>query len=455
MTTGTHNQPQQLPRVLSATNALAIVVGIIIGSGIFLVPREMMAAVGSSRMVYLVWITGGLLSLFGAMSYAELAAMKPRVGGEYAFLHDAYGPLIAFLYTWTWTTIAKPASIATIAAGLLRVLGTFSAFSFLGTPAIAHLLWSQVLAIAATWLITGLNVVSTLESANVQTALTWLKVLMIVVIAGFCFTSMQHGSLHNFATSFHGARGGISGFMVALIAALWAYDGWSDVSQMAGEVKQPQRSLPLALVGGVAIVGGLYMLTNAAIQYVLPADAIAAADRPAADALRLVAGNAGAALVSIGMAVSICATFVGSSLSGARVPFAAAQDRLFPSALAKIHPRFHTPWASLVMQGALSTLLLLAIGKFQALFSLAIFSEWLFYALTTATVFVFRAREPETPRPYRVTGYPVVPALFVLAALALLVFSFMDQPRNSLIGAAVILCGIPVHYLFQRSQQAQ
>lgn len=455
MTPANHDQPQQLPRVLSATNALAIVVGIIIGSGIFLVPREMMAAVGSSRMVYLVWITGGLLSLFGAMSYAELAAMKPRVGGEYAFLHDAYGPLTAFLYTWTWTMIAKPASIATIAAGLLRVLGTFSAFSFLGTPAIAHLLWSQVLAIAATWLITGLNVVSTLDSANVQTTLTWLKVLMIVVIAGFCFTSMQHGSLHNFATSFHGARGGVAGFMVALIAALWAYDGWSDVSQMAGEVKQPQRSLPIALVGGVAIVGGLYMLTNAAIQYVLPADAIAAADRPAAGALRLVAGNAGAALVSIGMAISICATFVGSSLSGARVPFAAAQDRLFPSALAKIHPRFHTPWASLVMQGALSTLLLLAIGKFQALFSLAIFSEWLFYALTTATVFVFRAREPETPRPYRVTGYPVVPALFVLAALALLVFSFMDQPRNSMIGAAVILCGIPVHYLFQRSQQAQ
>ncbi|WP_263379351.1 APC family permease [Granulicella paludicola] len=455
MTSPSQPIKHELPRVLSATNALAIVVGIIIGSGIFLVPREMMAAVGSSRMVYAVWITGGLLSLFGAMSYAELAAMKPRVGGEYAFLHDAYGPLTAFLYTWTWTTVAKPASIATIAAGLMRVLGTFQSFAFLHTEAVAHLLWSQVLAIAATWLITGLNIVSTVDSANVQTALTWLKVLMIVVIAGFCFTSLQHGSFHNLTTSFTGARGGIAGFMVALIAALWAYDGWSDVSQMAGEVKDPQRSMPLALVGGVAIVGGLYMLTNAAIQYVLPAATIAHAERPAADAMRLVAGNAGAALVSIGMAVSICATFVGSSLSGARVPFAAAQDRLFPSVLAKIHPRFHTPYASLIMQAVLSTLLLLAIGKFQALFSLAIFSEWLFYALTTASVFIFRAREPETPRPYRVTGYPVVPALFVLAALALLVFSFMDQPRNSALGTVVILCGIPVHYLFQRRQQRQ
>src|SRR6201996_1631343 len=172
----------ELPRVLNATHATAMVVGIIIGSGIFLVPREMMAAVGSSAAVYAVWITGGMLSLFGAMSYAEVAAMRPRVGGEYAFLHDAYGPLTAFLYTWTWTMIAKPASIATIAAGLMRVLGTFPMFAFLDHPALGHLLWSQVVAIAATWLITGLNIVSTRDSAQVQTLLTWLKVLMIVVI---------------------------------------------------------------------------------------------------------------------------------------------------------------------------------------------------------------------------------------------------------------------------------
>jgi len=435
---------EELPRVLTATNALAIVVGIIIGSGIFLVPREMMAAVGSSRMVYAVWITGGLLSLFGAMSYAEVAAMRPRVGGEYAFLHDAYGPLTAFLYTWTWTMIAKPASIATIAAGLMRVLGTFPVFAFLDRAAVGHLMWSQVMAIAATWLITGLNIVSTRDSAQVQTLLTWLKVLMIVIIAGLCFASVKYGDWHNFSSEFAGARGGFAGFMIALIAALWAYDGWSDVSQMAGEVQKPQRSLPVALIGGVTIVGALYMLTNAAIQYVLPSAAIAATDRPATDALHLVAGNLGAGLVAVGMAVSICATFVGSSLSGARVPFAAARDRLFPSVLGRIHPRFKTPWVSLLLQAVISSLLLL--------FSLAIFSEWFFYALTAATVFVFRVREPDANRPYRVTGYPVVPALFILAALVLLVFSFMEQPRESTAGALVILCGVPVHYLFQRSK---
>jgi len=441
----------ELPRVLNASHATSIVVGIIIGSGIFLVPREMMAAVGSSRMVYAVWIVGGLLSLFGAMTYAEIAAARPKYGGEYAFLREAYGDLMGFLYMWTQITVAKPASLATVAAGLARVLATFAVFSGFSQPAFAGLLWGQVFAITVTWLITGLNIVGTRRSANVQLVLTWLKGLLILVIAGFCFFAPgNHGTWHNFATHCTGAKVGFSGFMIALVAALWAYDGWSDVTTLAGEVEHPQRSMPIALVGGVAIVGGLYMLTNAAIQYVLPAAAIATADRPAADAMRLVAGPWGATLVSLGMAVSIAATFVGSSLSGARVPFAAARDGLFFKQLAHVHPRFHTPSTALILQAVLSSLLLLAIGKFQALFSLAIFGEWLFYAMTASTVFIFRHREPDASRPYSVWGYPIIPALFILAAAVLLVFSFADQPVNSLVGTGVILLGIPLHYLLQR-----
>ena len=445
----------ELPRVLNASHATSIVVGIIIGSGIFLVPREMMAAVGSSRMVYVVWIVGGLLSLFGAMTYAEIAAARPRYGGEYAFLREAYGDLTGFLYMWTQITVAKPASLATIAAGLARVLGTFAIFGFFSQPAFLHLGWGQIFAISVTWLIAGLNIIGTRRSANVQLLLTWLKGALIVVIAGFCFGAAgAHGSWNNFSTDFSGARGGFTGFMIALVAALWAYDGCSDVVTMAGEVQKPQRSMPLALVGGVAIVGALYMLTNAAIQYVLPAAAIAAADRPAADAMRLVAGQWGATLVSIGMAVSICATFVGSSLSGARVPFAAARDGLFFQQLAHVSSRFQTPSTALILQAVLSSLLLLAIGKFQALFSLAIFGEWLFYMLTASTIFVFRSREPEVARPYSIWGYPVLPALFILAATVLLVFSFADQPRNSIIGTGIILLGIPLHYLLQRRRTA-
>jgi APA family basic amino acid/polyamine antiporter len=451
--------PNELPRVLTARHAISIVVGIVIGSGIFLVPHEMMAATGRVSTVYVVWIIGGLLSLFGAMSYAEVAALHPRVGGEYAFIREAYGDLPAFLFTWTWITIAKPASIATIAAGLMRILGSFSALSFLSQPAFPHLYWSpywsQIAAIAVTWLITALNIVSTRESANVQAALTWLKILLIVGIAVACFASLRHGSLHNLTTTYLGAHGGLTGFMTALIAALWAYDGWSDVSQLAGEVRDPQRSMPFALVGGVFIVAALYMLMQGAIQYILPATAIALSDRPAADALRVVAGSAGAALVTIGMTVSICATLVGSSLSGARVPFAAARDHLFPHSLAAIHPRFHTPSASLILQAVLSSLLLLVIGKFQALFSLAIVSEWLFYALTASTVFVFRRRNPDRPRPYSVNGYPVTPALFILAALMIIVFSFISEPRNSIAGAAVIILGVPLYWWMKSLQRSR
>jgi len=452
-------EDHELPRVLNASHATSIVVGIIIGSGIFLVPREMMAAVGSSGMVYAVWVVGGLLSLFGAMTYAEIAAGRPRYGGEYAFLREAYGDLTGFLYMWTWISIAKPASLATIVAGLTRVLGTFAVFGFFGRPAfglgLGGLLWGQVFGIAVVWAITGLNIASTRESANVQLVLTWLKGLLIVVIAGFCFFAAgNHGAWHNFATSFARARGGFAGFMIALIAALWAYDGWSDVSQMAGEVQQPQRSMPVALIGGVAIVGALYMLTNAAIQYVLPAFAIAGADRPTVDAMRTVAGGWGAGLVTVGMSVSMAATFVGSSLSGARVTFAAARDGLFFEWLAHVNRRFRTPDASLLVQAVLTTLLLLLVGRFQALFSLAIFANWLFYGLTVSTVFVFRRRDDAAKRPFRMIGYPALPAVFILAALVLVVFSVGNDPRNSLAGLGVIALGVPLHYVL-RSRKSE
>ncbi len=456
-------QTAELPRVLSAAHATSVVIGIIIGSGIFLVPREMMAAVGSSRMVYAVWITGGLLSLFGAMTYAEIASARPHYGGEYAFLRDAFGDTTAFLYMWTWVLITKPASLATVAFGFVRVLGTFAVFAFFARPALGRISGAQLIAIAVTWAMTALNIVSTLESANIQLALTWLKALLILVIAGFCFFAAgHHGALANLHTSVVTHNSPLAGFMIALTAALWAYDGWTDVTQLAGEVKNPRRAFPLALIGGVSAVALLYMLTNAAIQYVLPATLIASSDRPAADAMRLVAGPWGAALVSIGMAVSIASTFVGSSLSGARVPFAAARDGLFFRGLAHVHPRFHTPSTALILQAILSTALLLAIGQFQSLFSLAIFAEWLFYALTASTVFVFRRRGAErsdvqpttSTAPFRTPGYPAVPILFIAAATLLLVFSFRAQPRNSLIGSLVILLGIPVHLLLRRRSLA-
>ena len=433
--------------MLGVWHATAIVVGTIIGSGIFLVPQEMMRAVGSARMVYLAWITGGVLSLFGAMTYAELGAMMPRAGGEYVFLRNAYGDLPAFLYMWTWFAVAKPASIATVTIGLARVMGIFPAFAWLDgvvlrTPLLIS--WSQIFAIVAAWLITGLNYLGIKKAGDFQLFFTWLKVALVVIITGFCFAS-PHGAIANFHTSFAGAQGGMQGFMVALIASLWAYDGWNDLTMVAGEVKRPERSLPIALIAGVGVVGALYMATNAAIQYILPAGRIANSARPAVVAMSVVSGHWGAALVSAAMALSILVTLNGTTMSGARVPFAAARDRLFPASMADIHPRFKSPSTSLLAQGVLSTLLLLLVGRFQQLFELAIFAEWLFYLLTTTTIFYYRRRIPAADRPFRTWGYPVLPTLFIVAAAILLYYSFASNLRSSLVGTLIILAGIPIY----------
>jgi APA family basic amino acid/polyamine antiporter len=443
-----------LPRVLGASHATAIVVGTIIGSGIFLVPREMMQAAGSAGLVYLAWIAGGLLSLCGALTYAELGAARPQAGGEYVYLRDAYGELPAFLYMWTWFAVAKPASIASVAIGITRVLGSFPALAFLQQPMVAGwpLLWAQPAAIACAWLVTGLNILGVKKAGDFQLAFTWLKGLLVLAIVAACFLGGQ-GSAANFQLSLPGAAGGFAGFMVALTATLWAYDGWNDLSMAAGEVREPQRNLPLALVLGVLIVAALYMATNAALLYVLPPADMAASPRPAVEALLRSAGPLGAGLVTGAMALSMLVTMNGTVLSGGRIPYAAARDGLFFARMAAVHPRFHTPHAALLAQALMSTALLLLSGRFQALFELAIFAEWLFYLLAASTIFVFRRRAGEPPSPYRSPGYPLLPALFVLAAGAVLVYTYASNLRHSLLGTGLILAGIPL-YRWIRARRA-
>ena len=457
-------QRPELARDLGVSHASAIVVGTIIGSGIFLVPAEMMQAVGSAKLVYLAWLVGGLLSFFGALTYAELGAMKPQAGGEYVYVRDAYGPLGGFLYGWTWFVIAKPASVATIATGLVRILGTFSVFSFFSENIFAANLsshsfavtWGQLISVAAAILISALNYLGVKKAGEFQLVFTLLKVAIILGIVIVCFSgsgSAAGRGWNNFAGTFTGAKGGIAGFMAALVAALWAYDGWNDLNMVAGEINHPERNIPIALIAGVATVGILYVLVNAGVQYVLPASVIAASPRPASDAVALVMGHMGAAIVSIGMAVSMLVTLNGTIMSGARVPYAMARDGYFFRALAEVHPRFHTPSAAIVVQAALSILLLLLGGNFRQLFSLAIFAEWLFYMIASSTIFIFRWRDPQAARPYRVLGYPFVPALFIVVAAVLLYYTFRENWPNSLYGLLVILAGVPVFSWFSRRRQ--
>ena len=455
MPQATEAQPE-LARDLRLSHAIAVVVGTIIGSGIFLVPADMMQAVGSAKLVYLAWFVGGLLSFFGALTYAELGAMKPQAGGEYVYVRDGYGPLAGFLYAWTWFLIAKPASIATLATGFVRVLGNFSALNFLPKNLVTvpfHVTYGQLLAVAAALLISLLNYVGVKKAGDFQLIFTVLKIVIIlsIVLIGFSYAS---GTWQNFAGTYSSAAGGMAGFMAALVAALWAYDGWNDLNMVSGEIREPERSIPIGLIVGVATVGILYMLMNAAVQYVLPASAVASSLRPASDATAAVLGNVGAAIVSAGMAISMLVAMNGTIMSGARFPFAVARDRYFFSALAEVHPRFHTPSVAIIAQAALAVILLLFGGSFRQFFSLAIFAEWLFYMVAASTVFLFRRRDPQAPRPYRVWGYPLVPCLFVLAAAVLLYYTFRGNWPNSGYGSLVILAGIPVFYAFARKRTA-
>jgi basic amino acid/polyamine antiporter, APA family len=453
----------ELVRGLNVWHATSIVAGTIIGSGIFLVPAEMMQAVGSARLVYLAWIVGGLLSFFGALTYAELGAVRPFAGGEYVYVRDAYGPLPGFLYGWTWFLIAKPASIASVTAGLVRVLGTFPAFHFLPqtlfelqvTPSrILAVNYGHLFAIAATVLITALNYVGIRKAGNFQFVFTVLKIAMIVGIAMVALTASS-GSWSNFGTSFLGAKGGMAGFMAALVAALWAYDGWNDLNMVSEEIERPERTIPIALIAGVAVVAVLYMGMNAGIQRALPATAIAQAAVPASAASEAALGKLGISLVSIGMIISMLATLNGTVMSGGRVPFAVARDGYLWKALGEVHPKFHTPALALVIQAAVAMVLVVVGGAFRELFSLAIFAEWLFYMVAASTIFVFRRREPEVSRPYRTAGYPVVPALFIGTAAVLLYYTFVSNLEDSIGGVVVILLGVPVYLWFARKRRRE
>jgi APA family basic amino acid/polyamine antiporter len=450
----------ELARDLGPSHAIAVVVGTIIGSGIFLVPTEMMQAVGSAKLVYLAWIVGGLLSFFGALTYAELGALKPEAGGEYVYIRDAYGPMPAFVYAWTWFVIAKPASIASLATGFVRILGSFPPLHFFSAPLpfATNLNYGQLVAVAAAILISFINYIGIKRAGEFQLVFTILKVAIVLAIVFIAFTYGE-GTWQNFGSTFSGAKGGMVGFMAALVAALWAYDGWNDLNMVSGEIRNPERSIPLALIAGVAVVGVLYMLLNAAVQYVLPAPLIAASPRPASDAIAAVLGAAGAAVVSAGMALSMLVAMNGTIMSGARIPFAVARDGYFFHSLATVHPRFRTPSVSIIVQAILSIALLLVAGSakgdsFKRFFSVAIFSEWLFYMVAASTIFVFRRRLPDARRPYSTWGYPVLPALFVAASAVLLYYTLADSLHDRtggylvLLACAVILAGVPIFYLF-------
>jgi len=459
--TTTQAAPVELKRDLGLWSAAAIVVGTVIGSGIFLVPRTMILRVGSPEMVFVVWVAGGLLSLAGALSYAELAAAMPEAGGEYVYLREAYGPVWGFLYSWTQMWVAKSGSIATLATGFFYYLTNFlpqlnGILLVVPLPIGAHgapleIRYGQIFAMALILFLAGVNYFGVKVGGEVQVAVTVVKVALIgfIIVAGL-------GWGHRPADAI--AQGSplpltFTGFFAAMVAALWAYDGWNNVSMVASEIRKPQRNLPLALIWGTLSVALIYLLANAAYFYVLsPAD-VAASNRVAAEMMRRILNGAGANIVSVAAMISIFAALNGSILSGARVPYAAARDGLFFRSIARVHPQFHTPGVSILVLSAWAALLVLS-GSYDQLFTYVIFASWLLYGMTTAAVIVLRRKRPELPRPYLTLGYPVVPVLFVASALCLVISTLFDSPRESLLGLALILVGLPFYFHWRKQRRA-
>jgi APA family basic amino acid/polyamine antiporter len=451
-------QRSELVKGLGLYGATSVAAGTMIGAAIFVVPSLMLQRVGTPAMVVVVWVCAGVLSLFGALGYAELGAALPEAGGEYVYLHQAYGPFLGFLYGWTQFIVAKTASIAAIATSFV----IYFAYFFPGLNAV---LWQQPVSLAGhsvtlqltglqigatimVALLSGLNILGVRRSGAVQTAFTASKlaVLAVLIVLGL---TLGHGSWEHFHPLLGaGSHGGLlAAFGVATVSALWAYDGWNNLSMVAGEVRNPERNIPAALIGGTLLVLVVYVLANLAYFYVLsPAESLGTSTI-AADAARRFIGRAGGAFVAIGVMISIFATLNGSILAGSRVPYAQAHDGLFPRGLAHIHPRFRTPTTAIVAQAVIAGVFALS-GTYEALFTKVIFSEYLFYALVTAGIFILRRRQPALPRPYRTWGYPLVPAIFVILSAVLLVNMFRQQRTDSLWGLALISSGLPAYFLW-------
>lgn len=448
-------KPPELERAVGWLGAGAILTGTVIGTGIFLVPSTIARETGSVWAVFLVWVVGGLLSLAGALSYAELGAAFPEAGGEYIFLRRAYGPLWGFLFGWQQVVIGKTGSIAGIATAFAIFLGFFVhdldqpvwRYSIAGLD--LTLTGVQLTALAGILVFTLLNYGGVVLGSEVQTALTLLKVGAIVVLAVLGLAS-DKGSWEHFSDAGTvSARIGIESFGTALAAALWAYDGWNNVTMIGAEIRNPQRTIPRVLIFGIAAVMAVYLLINLAYFYVLPLAEVQQSGRLAQDMASLALGEWGGRAITVAAIVSTLAALNGAILTGARVSYAMARDGLFFRHMGDIDPVHRTPAKALIVQGLAAGALILILGRderaFERLFSYAIFGEWAFYGITALAVIALRLREPALPRPYRTLGYPWVPLAFFLVACAFCTGMVLHNPRDAGLGLALLAAGLPFY----------
>jgi APA family basic amino acid/polyamine antiporter len=442
---------KELVRGLTLVDAASIVVGSIIGTGVFLKTATMSALVGSPGMVLIIWVVAGLLSLAGALAYAELGSLMPDAGGEYVYLKEGYGDIWAFLYGWMRFWIGSPGSIAAYAVGAMTFMNSAVDLSIVGGKASA--------AIIVIIVFSSINCLSVAFGGKLQSIMTGLKLLMIIGLSVGIFFFSRGGSITHFSEVSPTISGfaGWSAFGSATLAALWAYDGWNNLPMVAGEIKNPQRNIPISLGLGMLAILAIYCLSNVAYFYALPfveilssnSDAFPDALPVATKAAMTFMGQSGVTILSAAFVFSALGAMNGSIMTGARVPYAMAKDGLFFKQLANVNDATLVPVVSIIVQGIVSMLLALS-GTFDQLTNYVVFSAWIFYAMVTGVVFVLRKRLPDAPRSYKTFGYPVVPIIFIILAILLLINTVIESPKESLIGLAFILSGIPVYYVFKK-----
>jgi APA family basic amino acid/polyamine antiporter len=437
----------QLVRGLTPVHAGALVVGTVIGTGIFLKAGIMSQTVGAAHWMLLAWLAAGILSLGGALVYAEIGSIFPKAGGEYVYMREAYGDLLGFLYGWMRFWVASPGSIAAYAVGGATFLG---ATSFPG--ALTH---KSAFAVGFIAFFTGLSCLSVRHGGRVQSFVTALKVMIIIGLTIAIFAFSNDGNLHNIlpATGVTGGWPGFAAFGTAILAALWAYDGWNNMPMVAGEIQNPQKSIPLSLILGVGGVMLIYTLVNVAYVYALPFHELMTAHSklhpeglPAATkAASTFLGNSGTVILSAAFFISAMGALNGSILTSSRIPYAMATENMMPKFLAAVHPKTHVPVRSAIIQGCWATVIAIS-GTFDQITDYVVFAGWVFYALAAVSLIIFRFKIPNAPRGYRVFAYPYLPIAFALVAVALLVNTLMTSPKESITGLVFILSGIPAFF---------
>jgi len=457
----------QLIRGLGLIAAISVNVANVIGTGVFLKARVMTCNVGTPGMALTVWLVAGLLSLAGALTYAELMAMFPRAAGEYGIMRDAYGRPWGFIYGWTQFAIARSASAAALAVGFAIFLNDLVGGRLKYTYFTLHLPGGhevpfqrlQLVALVAIGVTVLINCAAVRFSGGVATFLTSLKVLLLIgvgvgafVYSGGDWGHLSQANVGGLCEKVSITTGGAAGFAAAMLGALWAYDGWNNITFLAGEVKNPERNLPLGLIISMFLVMGLYLLVNLSYYHVLaPTEVanVAASSSVAAEVVRRLLGAVAVTLMAAAMMTSSFGALHASILATSRVPYAMARDKLFFEGLAKLSPRTHVPIRSLIALGVWSGVITLS-GSYDQLTDSAIFALTLFYAFVAGSVFIFRRRMPDAPRPYRAWGYPVVPIVFIVVNAWLIFRTIWDNPKQSAIGLGLIIIGLPIYLIWAR-----